>query len=155
MQPLERRVTPDRLTGGGVVGGSSTGAASNTERHPMIRKTTNAPSRVATRGRKPLSEAQARKGTAPKNAKALPPRSKNTVVMELLGQPGGVSIDELMAATGWQSHSVRAALTTLRHKRHAIVRTMRDGISRYAITPAVLAVSETTTGTTIGTGSVL
>ncbi|WP_195908344.1 DUF3489 domain-containing protein [Novosphingobium sp. Gsoil 351] len=121
----------------------------------MIRKTTNAPSRVATRGRKPLSEAQARKGTAPKNAKALPPRSKNTVVMELLGQPGGVSIDELMAATGWQSHSVRAALTTLRHKRHAIVRTMRDGISRYAITPAVLAVSETTTGTTIGTGSVL
>ncbi|WP_195908518.1 DUF3489 domain-containing protein [Novosphingobium sp. Gsoil 351] len=123
----------------------------------MIRKTTNAPSRVATRGRKPRSQAQARKGAAPENAKGLqpPPRSKNTLVMELLGQPGGVSIDELMAATGWQSHSVRAALTTLRHKRHAIVRTTRDGISRYAITPADPAVSETITDTTTGTGSAL
>jgi hypothetical protein len=45
----------------------------------------------------------------------------------------GATLEELMAATGWQSHSVRAGMTGLRKQGHSIVRTTGNGVTRYVI----------------------
>ena len=49
---------------------------------------------------------------APQRAFPAIPESKGKlgVVIDLLGQPNGVSLETLMTATGWQKHSVRGAL---------------------------------------------
>lgn len=40
--------------------------------------------------------------------------TKTTLLRQLLEQGGGATLDEICAATGWQAHSARAALTGLR-----------------------------------------
>ncbi|WP_076073037.1 DUF3489 domain-containing protein [Sphingomonas montana] len=59
--------------------------------------------------------------------------SKIGYVIELLRRPGGGSLAELTAATGWLPHTVRAALTGLRKKGHAIERGSRDGVTIYTL----------------------
>ena len=59
--------------------------------------------------------------------------SKVDQVITLLSDERGASLDELIAATGWQRHSSRAALTGLRKNGHAITREKVDGVSRYSI----------------------
>lgn len=51
---------------------------------------------------------------------------KSTIVEQLLTRAEGASLEELTAATAWQSHSCRAFLTGLRKKGWAIARTKRD-----------------------------
>jgi hypothetical protein len=52
----------------------------------------------------------------------------------LLQRPAGATIDDLMTATNWQSHSVRAALTGLRNEGREIVRVRNDaGVTQYRI----------------------
>ena len=63
------------------------------------------------------------------------PQSKTAVIVELLRRTGGASLAELVAATGWQPHTTRAALTGLRKKGHTIARDSVEGITRYAIAP--------------------
>lgn len=53
-------------------------------------------------------------------------KTKAARVEDLLRNPGGATIDALCKATGWQSHSVRAALTALRKKGHVIERQPGD-----------------------------
>jgi hypothetical protein len=61
--------------------------------------------------------------------------SKKATIEALVRRTGGVAITELMAATGWQEHSVRAALTGLRKAGHVIARERNDGsATRYRIT---------------------
>ena len=56
-------------------------------------------------------------------------------LITMLAQPGGASIDALMAATGWQAHSVRGALSgSLRRKGHVIDSRKVDGRRVYRIT---------------------
>ena len=52
----------------------------------------------------------------------------------MLRQKGGAAIADLMTATGWQSHSMRSALTGLRKTGHQIER-QRDtaGATRYRL----------------------
>jgi transcription initiation factor IIE alpha subunit len=69
----------------------------------------------------------------PKLTKA---NSKAALVLELLQRSEGATPDDLVAATGWLPHTVRAALTGLRKKGHAVVRTRVDGATRYAIAAA-------------------
>jgi hypothetical protein len=45
-------------------------------------------------------------------------------------------IADLIAATGWQEHSIRAAFTGLRKAAHAIARERDDGGTRYRIAGA-------------------
>jgi hypothetical protein len=54
-------------------------------------------------------------------------RTKKAAVIALLAHPDGASLNDLMAATGWQAHSVRAALTGLRKEGHAITRQKNNG----------------------------
>jgi len=66
-------------------------------------------------------------------AAATPERRprKREIVLALLCQPEGASTAELMAATGWQAHTVRAALSTLRKDGEVITRTGRGETMRY------------------------
>ena len=59
--------------------------------------------------------------------------TKQAVILNLLRRAEGASIDDLTSATGWQAHSVRAALTGLRKRGHDIERSVESGASRYRI----------------------
>jgi hypothetical protein len=63
--------------------------------------------------------------------------TKIETVLKKLHRPSGASIEQLQKATGWQPHSVRAALTGLRKKGHNVERG-RDakGITRYCVAGA-------------------
>ncbi len=60
-------------------------------------------------------------------------RTKADTILDLLQRPTGASIAELTKATGWQPHSVRAALTGLRKKGRGVVRAKDGrGVTRYS-----------------------
>ncbi len=60
------------------------------------------------------------------------PPSKLDVVEQLLLMPEGASIAELVAATGWQQHSVRGAMAGALRKRGLVITSAkRDDTRRY------------------------
>ncbi len=60
-------------------------------------------------------------------------RTKSGIMLDLLKRPKGASIGQLRQATGWQPHSVRAALTGFRKRGCEIERGVESGVSRYRI----------------------
>src|SRR5258707_14301235 len=59
---------------------------------------------------------------------AAPARSsKKATILALLQRPTGAAIGDLTEATGWQGHSVRAALTGLRKEGKELVRVKDAG----------------------------
>ena len=60
-------------------------------------------------------------------------KTKIEKVIALLRRKQGATLDELVKATGWQPHTVRASLTGLRHKGHTIKRGKRDEATCYTI----------------------
>jgi len=75
---------------------------------------------------------------AGKNSKSQDPDqprqpSKLDLIRSLLARPDGASLYELVAATGWQPHSVRAGMTGLRKQGLTITRTKAHGTTRFAI----------------------
>ena len=64
---------------------------------------------------------------------ASKPTSKIASVVKLLKLKQGATLDQLTEATGWQKHTVRAALTGLKKKGHDIERSREKGVSRYRI----------------------
>ena len=48
--------------------------------------------------------------------------TKTAIVCKLLGRPRGATVQEIMTATSWQNHSVRAFFTGLRKKGHTLLR---------------------------------
>lgn len=64
------------------------------------------------------------------------PRSKRALVIELLRREDGATLPELMAATGWQAHSVRAVLTGLRKTGFVLDKSIRAGATSYQILEA-------------------
>ena len=115
-------------------------------------KTTKATATGATKqrprktDRKSGNRRQAKRALAatasPANAKAgsvtVPIRqSKKAAILGLLERPDGAAISDLTAATGWQVHSVRAALTGLRKDGKELVREKDNaGVTRYRLTAA-------------------
>jgi DNA-binding transcriptional regulator PaaX len=63
--------------------------------------------------------------------------SKKAAILNLLQRPDGAALSDLTAATGWQVHSVRAALTGLRKEGRELVR-IRDegGVTHYRLAAA-------------------
>jgi hypothetical protein len=60
--------------------------------------------------------------------------SKQALVVTMLSKKNGVTIDELIAATGWLPHTTRAALTALRKRGFEIDRSRgEDTITRYYV----------------------
>ncbi len=81
------------------------------------------------RSRKPTTG-----GTKTRRKAAGTRRSKADIILGLLQRSTGASIAELTKATGWQPHSVRAALTGLRKRGREVVRTKDgQGVTRYCI----------------------
>lgn len=77
---------------------------------------------------------------APGRSKAAPvpteQGSKTSVCLELLRQPDGTTLQELMATTGWQAHSVRGFLSgTVRKKMGLLLVAGKDGdgVRRYQV----------------------
>jgi hypothetical protein len=69
---------------------------------------------------------------------AAPARSsKKATILALLQRPTGAAIGDLTEATGWQGHSVRAALTGLRKEGKELVR-VKDagGVTHYRLAAA-------------------
>lgn len=61
---------------------------------------------------------RASKGRTPTNAPATTPSGKLGKVVELLRRPEGATVEAMSAATGWQVHSVRGAMSgALKKKR--------------------------------------
>jgi hypothetical protein len=60
--------------------------------------------------------------------------SKLALVIGLLGAKGGATLDGLVKATGWQPHTIRAALTGLRKRGYELERKRQDGETTYRIT---------------------
>lgn len=53
-------------------------------------------------------------------AKAARSGTKAAALLSLLQRDEGASLDEMVERTGWQGHTVRAAMTGLRKKGHTI-----------------------------------
>ncbi len=61
--------------------------------------------------------------------------TKLETISKQLHRPAGVNIAQLQKVTGWQPHSIRASLTGLRRKGHAIERSKNaKGDTVYRIT---------------------
>lgn len=68
----------------------------------------------------------ARKQPTAGSRKETPRKTKATLMREMLACPSGASLDAICTATGWQQHSVRAALSVLRKKGATIERRAPD-----------------------------
>jgi hypothetical protein len=89
-------------------------------------------SQTKTRRPKPAEAAPPMPAPAPEVPPAAPPRKPELIRM-MLSASGGASMDQLIAATGWQAHSLRAAMTGLRKQGHTIQRETVDGTTLYII----------------------
>jgi hypothetical protein len=80
-------------------------------------------------------EAPAEPPVLPASAAKSPPKGKIAALLDLLRQPEGATIEAMMAATGWQAHSVRGALSGAIKKNLgvAVVSTKTDGVRTYRI----------------------
>jgi len=67
---------------------------------------------------------------------SVPPArpSKKAAILSLLQRPNGAALSDLTKATGWQGHSVRAALTGLRKEGKELVRAKdAAGVTHYRL----------------------
>lgn len=61
------------------------------------------------------------------------PGGKLGEIVRLMNCDSGTSLDEIMALTGWQRHTVRAALSRLRKRGFAILAQQHNGQTTYAL----------------------
>ncbi|MQA67264.1 MAG: DUF3489 domain-containing protein [Alphaproteobacteria bacterium] len=97
------------------------------------------PTAVGTKGKSRPQRAvqpKSHRQSLPGERRAKRPGSKLQTILELLGRPDGAQLAELERATGWQPHSVRAALTGLRKRDIPILREKQDGVTRYRVAAA-------------------
>ena len=75
-----------------------------------------------------------------KTARPSEPReTKIGKVVKLLKRKNGATFGQIVEATGWQSHTARAALTGLKKKGHVIEREASERGSRYRIVASVFS----------------
>jgi hypothetical protein len=67
------------------------------------------------------------------NAPAAPVQADTKVAMliALLTRPEGATLDQMVAATGWQPHTTRAALTRLKARGFTVTSVKIDGVRTY------------------------
>jgi uncharacterized protein DUF3489 len=97
--------------------------------------------KTARKSAKPTSKQQATKAASSRwraRSSAAPVRpSKKAAIVALLERPNGAAIGDLIEATGWQTHSVRAALTGLRKEGKELVRDKdAAGVTHYRLAAA-------------------
>ena len=62
--------------------------------------------------------------------------TKSANVVTLLQREAGATLAELIEATGWKAHTIRAALTGLRKKGYIIERRKREDLTCYHLPKA-------------------
>ena len=80
------------------------------------------------------AEAPAARGPTKPATASQPRETKIGKVVKLLRRKNGATIGQIVEATGWQSHTARAALTGLKKKGLTIEREATERGSRYRIT---------------------
>ncbi|OYW62136.1 MAG: hypothetical protein B7Z31_01720 [Rhodobacterales bacterium 12-65-15] len=87
---------------------------------------------------KAVLDAAAPLNTPAESAPIMPPprQTKASLMRSRLGEPGGASLAALMAATGWQAHTIRAALSGLRKQGLTITRRREGEDPIYALVGA-------------------
>ena len=81
----------------------------------------------------PKNSPEARDGT---HAAPTKPPSKTSLILGMMQRDDGATLEQMVEATGWLSHTTRAAMTGLRKKGHAIVRAKVEGETRYTLAAA-------------------
>lgn len=71
-----------------------------------------------------------------KSNNRAPPVTKSVKLLTLLQTGTGASLEEMVEATGWQSHTVRAAMTGLRKKGHIIEKHIEGNTTIWSVKPA-------------------
>jgi hypothetical protein len=128
-------MTPHREAEGTVEAGApAREAEATTKAHTAPPKPRVAPrkSNAATRPHHPVKK----KAKSAKPVKTPHHGSKTARILDLLKRPQGVTLKELMKATGWQPHSVRGFLSgTVGKKLGLTVASVRDndGERRYSV----------------------
>ena len=109
---------------------------------PKSRKTTPAkaagqPARKTARKsakQRPVAEAASSRAPKMRSPTTSARRSKKAAIISLLQRPDGAALGDLTAATGWQVHSVRAALTGLRKEGKELAREKdAAGVTHYRL----------------------
>lgn len=70
------------------------------------------------------------------NTNEAPRVTKAAKLLTLLQTGTGASLEEMVEATGWQSHTVRAAMTGLRKKGHTIEKHIEGNTTIWSVKPA-------------------
>jgi Protein of unknown function (DUF3489) len=88
----------------------------------------------------------AAEASEPETAVVAPPpkasrQTKAALLRARLSEPGGVSLAALMEVTGWQAHTLRAALSGLRKGGLTLIRRREGDDTIYAIGSAVAETS--------------
>lgn len=69
------------------------------------------------------------------------PHTKAERLLELLRTGTGASLEDMTEATGWQAHTVRAAMTGLRKRGYAITRHVEGNTTVWSVAAADAAMS--------------
>jgi hypothetical protein len=111
--------------------------AKKTETTHTTKRTAAGPSRAPVRKTKRGASELAPQIPAALAAPEVRPATKQALIIDLLRREGGVTLADLVAATGWLEHTTRAALTRLRQAGFAVERSKDEaGRSVYRIAPA-------------------
>ena len=93
----------------------------------------------ASKRRAPAAASKAkpvRKALLQKKAAPAAQGSKTAKVLDLLKRSGGVTLKELVKATGWQAHSVRGFISGVLSRKmglNVISTKAEDGVRRYSL----------------------
>jgi hypothetical protein len=111
-----------------------TAASKSVARRPR-KGTGQAP--ISRKSRKPAAAAVTSAAPAARPSIIPARQTKKGSILALLQRPKGAAIGELIEVTGWQVHSVRAALTGLRKEGKELVRDKDEaGVTLYRIAEA-------------------
>ncbi|MCL4796547.1 MAG: DUF3489 domain-containing protein [Bryobacteraceae bacterium] len=87
----------------------------------------------------PAPKRKATKATIDTEPREARPGSKKAIVLDLLRRPEGATLEQIMSATGWQSHSVRGFLSgSLGKKMGLAIESLKtdDGARAYRLPEA-------------------
>ena len=113
----------------------------DTEKTTPSQASASAPRQRKTEAARPRGKARNTSAASTKR-RAAPSQSKQDLVIQMLRRQSGVTIEDTIAKTGWQPHSVRGSFSGLVKKKlklPLVSEVGKDGVRRYHIAPIASA----------------